>query len=568
MFSHSVSDEDLLGYTDTLQAVADVNRTGSRWSSIGTNVSRATEFLVAAFAKSNSLREAVTMDEARIPDEPTPDAQPQAEAARRRIADDVAQLNRLGYQQELARRMSGFSNYAISLSIICILAGGVTSFHQGFCGVGGAAIGLGWPLACLFSLIVAATMGQIASAYPTAGGLYHWAAILGGRGWGWTTAWFNLAGLVAVLAAVNVGFVRFVAGFIGYELSDTTQLAAVAVVTVSHAILNHRGIRLTTLLTDFSGYWILLVTIVLSLSLFVSIETWDWSRLVTFRNYSGTAGNNVWPASGSLVYLFALGLLLPAYTVTGFDASAHVAEETVGASENVPRAIIRSVIVSGVFGWILLVALVLAMPDPDQAAAQGENAFGWTLKSSLSETWATILFGAISVAQYLCGLAIVTSASRMTFAFARDGGLPGSSRLRHVCPTFQTPIWAIWSVAAAAIALTAFARFYSAIAAACAVLLYISYAMPIGLGFLAFGNKWRRMGPWHLGRWYRPLAGLSVLGCGVLLLIGIQPPNDQALWIVGSMTAFLVIGWYGAAASRFQGPPAQMLDEVANRDVA
>lgn len=100
------------------------------------------------------------------------------------IADDVATLRGLGYAQELARRMSAFSNFAVSLSIICILAGGITSFHLGFGSVGGAAIGIVWPLCCLFSLIVALAMAQVASAFPTAGGLYHWAAILGGRGWG------------------------------------------------------------------------------------------------------------------------------------------------------------------------------------------------------------------------------------------------------------------------------------------------------------------------------------------------------------------------------------------------
>ena len=132
--------------------------------------------------------------------------------ARESIADDVRALHRLGYAQELARRMSGFSNYALSLSIICILAGGTTSFHLGLCSVGGASIGLGWPLACAVALVVALTMGQLASAFPTAGGLYHWAAILGGRGWGWGVAWLNLLGLVTVLAAINVGACEFVAG--------------------------------------------------------------------------------------------------------------------------------------------------------------------------------------------------------------------------------------------------------------------------------------------------------------------------------------------------------------------
>src|SRR5260221_3386820 len=112
----------------------------------------------------------------------------------------------------LTRSMSPFSSFAISMSTICILAGGVTSFSVGLCSVGGASIGLGWPLECLFALIVALTMAQVASAFPTAGGTYHWSYTLGGRGWGWATACFSLAGLVTVLAAVNVGLCRFLIG--------------------------------------------------------------------------------------------------------------------------------------------------------------------------------------------------------------------------------------------------------------------------------------------------------------------------------------------------------------------
>src|SRR5436305_3816861 len=161
------------------------------------------------------------------------------------IADDIRTLHRLGYAQELLRRMSGFSNFAISLSIICILSGGVTSFHLGLCSVGGAAIGVGWPLAGLFALAVAATMGQVASAFPTAGGLYHWAALLGGKGWGWATAWFNLAGLVAVLAAIDAGAVDFVAGCLDWTLTPAGRFAVTAAIVLSQAALNHRGIRLT-----------------------------------------------------------------------------------------------------------------------------------------------------------------------------------------------------------------------------------------------------------------------------------------------------------------------------------
>src|SRR5436190_24300385 len=159
------------------------------------------------------------------------------------LSADEQLLKKLGYKQELARRMSGFSNFAISLSIICILAGGITSFQVGFCSVGGASIGFGWPLVCLFSLVVAATMAQVASAFPTAGGLYHWASILGGKGWGWMTAWFNLAGLVTVLAAINVGTVLFMFGSFWPDetCSPMLQLALVFVITTSQAMFNHLG---------------------------------------------------------------------------------------------------------------------------------------------------------------------------------------------------------------------------------------------------------------------------------------------------------------------------------------
>src|SRR5882724_10720497 len=187
-------------------------------------------------------------------------------------ADDSSQLRSMGYAQELLRRMSGFSNFAISFSIICIIAGGITSLHLGISAVGGAAAGVIWPTGVGFCFLVALCMAQIASAFPTAGGLYHWSSILGGKGWGWAAAWFNLGGLIFVTAAVNVGtyqlFVNFVGPLLGVNTTKLTlvhQIVSVALITGSQALLNHFGIRVTTLLTDFSGYLILVVASLLTL---------------------------------------------------------------------------------------------------------------------------------------------------------------------------------------------------------------------------------------------------------------------------------------------------------------
>ena len=477
-------------------------------------------------------------------------------------SDDVRTLHKFGYAQELARVLGGFSNFAISLSIICILAGGITSFHVGFCSVGGASIGIGWPLVCLFSLCVAATMGQIASAFPTAGGLYHWAAILGGRGWGWVTAWFNLAGLVTVLAAINVGTFRFAAGafFPEHEPDELTQFVAVGLITATHAVVNHLGIRVTRLLTDFSGYWILLVSLVVTVALASAVPHLDFSRLWTFTNFSGLpSGGEVWPRTESLAWLFALGFLLPAYTITGFDASAHVSEETEHAAQNVPRGIVRSVWVSGLFGWAMLCAAVLAMPDPAAAAEKGEQAFVFTLDGAVPRPVFLALCGAIVVAQYLCGLATVTSASRMAFAFARDGGLPGSRWVRHVSPRFRTPPVAVWLVATAAVLFTVYSPVYSTITAVCVIFLYISYVLPTAIGAVAHGRWWTEFGPWTLGRWFRPLAIVSVLGCGGLIVIGMQPPNGKAAYVIAVMAAVLAVLWFAVARHTFPGPPHGVL---------
>jgi len=476
------------------------------------------------------------------------------------IAEDERTLRSLGYKQELRRGMGAFSNFAISLSIICILAGGVTSFHQGLSSVGGAAFGLGWPLVCLFSLAVAATMGQVASSFPTAGGLYHWASILGGKGWGWMTAWLNLLGMVAALAAINLGALRFTLESLGPGApSATVAIVGVFVITASQALINHLGIRLTTRLTDFSGYWIVGIALLLTAAMLVFAPALHPERLVSFTNYSGARGGDVWPATDSIALLFVLSFLLAAYTITGFDASANTAEETVGAAMRVPRGILQAVAVSGVAGWAMLCAVVAAIPDLDRAAALGPGAFTWSVGAVLPRPLAYFILAGIALAQYLCGLAAVTSASRIAYAFARDGGLPASAALGKVSDRYRTPTMAIWTVAFAAALATVYTPIYETMAAVAAILLYISYVLPTALGLVAYGRRWTTMGPWDLGAWYRPLAAISVIGCLALIAIGMHPPNEKSVWIIGGVLLLMAIIWFAGVKDRFAGPPEALV---------
>jgi amino acid transporter len=137
--------------------------------------------------------------------------------------------------------------------------------------------------------------------------------------------------------------------------------------------------------------------------------------------------------------------------------------------------------------------------------------------------------------------------------------MPASAALRKVSGRYRTPTIAIWTVALAAALSTVYTPVYETMAAVAAILLYISYVLPTALGLRAYGTRWTTMGPWHLGRWYRPLAALSVAGCVALIAIGMHPPNEKSLWIVGGVLLVLAGAWFAMVRDRFQGPPEALL---------
>jgi len=482
--------------------------------------------------------------------------------------EDIKVLHSMGYAQELDRRMGQFSNFAISFSIICILSGGINSLAQATGGAGGAAIGIGWPLGCLVSAVFAIAMAQISSAYPTAGGLYHWGSILGNRFTGWLTAWFNLLGLVTVLGAINVGTYYFFfgafGGYLGMEDTTTTRIAFLAVLTGLQALINHMGIKLTAALTDFSGYLIFATAIVLTVVCLLAADGFDIARLFTFSNYSGAAGGGVWPETSGL-WVFLLGLLLPIYTITGYDASAHTSEETTKAAHSVPRGMVSSVLWSAVFGYIMLCAFVLMLPNMDEAAAQGWNVFFWAMDAKVNPVLKDVLYGAIFVSQFLCGLATVTSVSRMIFAFSRDEGLPASKALSKVSPKYRTPVAAIWTGATLAVLFVWGSSLvnigdtpvYTIVVSCTVIFLFFSFTIPIALGIMAWGTaKWDRMGPWNLGEAvFKLFAVLSILAMILIFVIGVQPPNQWALYITAGFVVLTALIWLGIEMRRFKGPP-------------
>jgi amino acid transporter len=495
--------------------------------------------------------------------------------------EDVKILHGMGYAQELSRSMSKFSNFAISFSIICILSGGINSFAQAISSVGGAGAGIGWIVGCLLSGMFALAMAQIASAFPTAGGLYHWASILGGRFWGWLTAWLNLLGLITVLGAINIGTAYFFAGtfgaMFGFGGTDMQVVTFVAAITIVQALFNHLGIKVTTMLTDISGYIIFATTAVLVVACLYFAPAIDISRLWTFTNFSGEAGGNVFPQTDNTAYLFLLCLLLPVYTITGYDASAHTSEETKSAATSVPAGIVSAVFWSSLVGWIMICAITLAIPDLAVAAGQGWGMFFATMDAILPAGLKTLLYLGILIAQFLCGLATVTSASRMLFAFSRDDGMPVASKaLATVSPKYRTPVNAIWTATVLCILYVVLAMsikidgtsIYVIVVNSTLVFLFLSFTIPLIAGLFAYGtDKWAKPGPWAMSAGtYKLVTVLSVVGMGVILFIAVAPPNERVLWVVLGFIALALVLWVAVENRRFEGPPTG--ERIAARKAA
>jgi amino acid transporter len=514
-----------------------------------------------------------------------------ADTADRPLSDDEAHLARLGYKQELNRSWSGFSNFAISFSIISILAGCFTTFGQAWNNGGPVAISWGWPVISLFILIIGFTMSELVSAYPTSGGIYWWASKLGGPAAGFFTGWLNLIGLLAVTASVAYGCATFfdlTFSTVSHSWQGGYSLGRVyimfLVILVIAAVLNIFSGHLMAVLNNISVWWHVAgaAVVILVLALIPSHHQ-SLAFVFTERlNNSGYDGGSI----GHSTYWFLvlpLGFLLTQYTITGFDASAHLSEETNAASMGAAKGIWRSIFYSAVGGWVLLLAFLFAVQDPKGVTAGG-GAVDVIFSQALGEKWHFLVLLISSVGQFFCTIACLTSASRMTFAFSRDRAIPGSGALSKVSRS-RVPANAVVFVAVVGAIITLPAlkgiggiplAFY-AITSVAVIGLYLAFAIPIFL-------RWRmgdafETGSWTLGAKYKWMNIVAVAEIGIISIYFILPftpsgwfGNSDFSWqsvnyapvlTVGSLIV-LAIWWQLSAKKWFTGPQHTIDEAVVN----
>jgi amino acid transporter len=469
------------------------------------------------------------------------------------VPRDERELGKLGYAQELFRTMGGFSNFAISFSIISILTGAVTLYSHGLKMGGPAEMAFGWPLVMLFTLAVTMSMAELASSLPTSGAMYHWSCKLGGKGWGWFTAWFNIVGQLTALAGIDYGCAQFVAPLLGLEASGRNLLLVYAVILLSHALINHFGIRLVARLNDLSVtvHIIGVIVIVAALLFFAPKQP---AGFFFARITSNTEG---W----SYAWAFVIGLLQAQWTFTGYDASASVSEETVDPRRRAPWGMIMAVAISGVAGYLLLIALTLAIEDIPSVlnakdASGNEVPAVITILAHALGARAGVLFSALAaMAMWFCGLSAVTWSSRVLYAFARDNGLPLSGLWKQVSRKHRTPSPAIWLCVATAFLAAVYSGAYSVVTSISVIGLYFSYVIPVYLHWRARGTPAGiERGPWHLGRYGPVINIIAILWVAFISIILSLPDNMRAGKTVAA--AGLMLGlWYGLRErNRFAGP--------------
>jgi amino acid transporter len=466
---------------------------------------------------------------------------------------DRADLGRFGYAQELFRGMGGFSNFAISFSIISILTGAVTLFGYGLEMGGPLEMTLGWPLATVFTLVVAASMAELCSAYPTAGATYHWAADLGGKGWGWLVAWLNILGLIAAQAGINYSCAQFILPFLNLPSTPFNLYCMFAFILLNQGILNHYGVRLVAILNDVSVTVHIAGVALVVLALFFLAPKQPVPFLFQAVNSNGRSP--YW-------WAFVLGLLQAQWTYTGFDASAHMAEETRDPRRRAPWGIVMSVGVSGVAGYFLLLALTLAIRSIPAVLgakdAQGNQipAVIAILQQALGAKAGNAMAALASMAMWFCGLACITSASRALYSLARDHGTPFADQVRWVSPRHGTPGPSIWLIVMASMAAMLWSKAVPVVTSLSTVALYLAYTIPIALAWRArrAGSDWPQQAVWSLGRFGAPLNLVAIVFAAFICVVLIMPPNELAGKTLAGLLVGLGVLYVTAVRKRFKGP--------------
>lgn len=468
---------------------------------------------------------------------------------------DSARLARFGYRQELNRVLTLFENFSVAF---CYLSPMVGIYSLFVLGVGSAGPRYLWlmPVVVAGQLFVALVFAELGSHYPIAGALFQWGKNLLGSGYGWWVGWVYGWALLITVAAVDTGIPAYVGALfhdlfgVNWNVTAPNDILVITLVLLAiQTLFNIYGVNLLGRVSQVGVYVEILgtfgIVILLAITGFHHGLSFLWSTQGAQHGATNPLGVNFhgnWLLGAALV-----AILAHVYIFYGFESAGDIAEETRDASRQVPKGIIRALLVGGLASFILVGGLLLAMPKSHSGymtAASTTGGVPFIISSNVSsKAIQDIILFLVCFAFFSCGTAVQGAGARLAFSYARDHAVPGHRLIRHVSPRRGTPVYAILlgAIIAALFALLVhitpknnihvlFVTYPAHLNALFALVsfgvsgIYLSFLMVTVAALIARLRGWRPEGSFRLGRWAY-LVNIVAVGYGVLMLLNIVVPT-------------------------------------------
>ncbi|KAF5376428.1 hypothetical protein D9615_008639 [Tricholomella constricta] len=538
------------------------------------------------------------------------------------LEKDEAELARMGYKQELKRELGLMQNFGVSFSIISVITGLPSLFLYGLNTGGPAVMVWGWIVVSFFTILVGLAMAG-KSLKVIVPNTVNSERVLGYQKFavliqrleglifgqlccqnpktrrslrGFPQGWFNLLGQVAVTTGISFACANFLSTACTLKTdfvpTPKTTIGIYAAVLFTQGLTNTFGVHLLHYMNNISVWWHAIGTSSLVVAILVKAPTHQSAKFVfqTFIDGTGPPGQG-WSDRASSAYVVVIGMLMAQVRKKSFfkelsnhqnaavhSHRAHMTEETHNAAMAGSIGIVMAVSVSAVLGWFLLLGLLFSIQDLDATlASETGQPVTQIFLDTVGENGAIVLMVIVIGAMYFCGTFSITSNSRMMYAFARDGGVPGHKFFNKVSATWKSPIRAVWLACTLSFIL-GLPSLGSSVAFAAAtsiatIGLYISYGIPIALR-VVYRDKFVR-GPFHLGAFSFPVATAAVAWIAFIsiafILPQVNPVDSQtfnySIVAVGIVIAYSVGFWLVSARKWFAGPVKQIAAEEMGIDV-
>ena len=459
------------------------------------------------------------------------------------IHKDINDLHQFGYQQRLRRTIGAYTSFALAFSMITITTTIFTLFANPFQTIGGIAIWL-WIPVTLGILVIALVYGHLSARLPVTGYAYQWTSRMVNSRYGWFSGWTALLSFMAGTASIAVAM----ASVFSPEIWDSPthfQIASFAGVAIIAAVgLNIISIRAATWFNNVGASAELIGTLGLTCAVAIGLFFFDHKQGISVLTQTGSS-------TGGPINITTIGLamLLPIYTLLGWEGAADLAEETRDPRKTAPTAMLRSIIISGVAAFFVYAVFAMAIPGSIAATAnRTDNPLIYVFQYHFGSGPAFLLKVIAFVAIFSALLANVTVATRMCFSLSRDNMLPGSSFLKKVNSHTRTPIYCIILIGIVALVINALsAGIIARVVAIVAVCYYGTYIFTMTATLIGDSRGTIPEAPpqyFNLGRWLRPLAIIGIIWSVVIILYMTVPKVNNVAGEYSIYFFLLGVVWY------------------------